>query len=594
MTGVLDREEAVKKMQKVLDDTGANQHIQADSIAEWIDIDNGLGLGIDDSMKILSGLIFMEVLEREGTVDNYMSALMDLYNSINSKMPKPDLKREKMRVQLSEFKIPPDDWVPHYSKAMVLMRNSEFLEASDEFGKVFEMLLDEPTTRGDLYRIYYNASLAHFMGGRPNLGELCLHFSINLNPNYSLAREKAEEIDKGEMNDFIKLGMLNRMQETIDEGRKILNPKRYAGRSEKSLIRELEGYGIKFSKEELLKASRESVSRDEVVRSLFLDRIDRDSPEADNVWGIAHTLWDRSCSEEPVAELIIDICAEIENILEESEKPSFKKINRLLADIEKIIYSGKNGVVEKWSKYSEYSSSDRHTLMDMFALFPDRKDFRNRFLKLSDHLYITLDDPFWSIPSIISGEGDITDIVDEMRSKYLEFYFLHVYLYLKYLEDKDLDKAHEAILEAVDVVEKNRKSKTRYKWNLDSDLSDMEHVYPLLEQFYEYFDSDDKHLDLLKRGMKTIARLEKKSEEKSDKELSGIIKEKLEFDPAFKYMEFVEKLSIDFHTEEVPEVTIRNIEPSYERTRSSMKVGRNEPCPCGSGKKYKKCCLRFD
>ncbi len=22
----------------------------------------------------------------------------------------------------------------------------------------------------------------------------------------------------------------------------------------------------------------------------------------------------------------------------------------------------------------------------------------------------------------------------------------------------------------------------------------------------------------------------------------------------------------------------------------SMKIGRNEPCPCGSGKKYKKCC----
>ena len=22
-----------------------------------------------------------------------------------------------------------------------------------------------------------------------------------------------------------------------------------------------------------------------------------------------------------------------------------------------------------------------------------------------------------------------------------------------------------------------------------------------------------------------------------------------------------------------------------------MKIGRNEPCPCGSGKKYKKCCL---
>ena len=25
--------------------------------------------------------------------------------------------------------------------------------------------------------------------------------------------------------------------------------------------------------------------------------------------------------------------------------------------------------------------------------------------------------------------------------------------------------------------------------------------------------------------------------------------------------------------------------------RSHPKVGRNDPCPCGSGKKYKKCCL---
>jgi len=24
--------------------------------------------------------------------------------------------------------------------------------------------------------------------------------------------------------------------------------------------------------------------------------------------------------------------------------------------------------------------------------------------------------------------------------------------------------------------------------------------------------------------------------------------------------------------------------------RAEPKVGRNEPCPCGSGKKYKKCC----
>ncbi|MES9842432.1 MAG: SEC-C metal-binding domain-containing protein [Candidatus Thiodiazotropha endolucinida] len=27
------------------------------------------------------------------------------------------------------------------------------------------------------------------------------------------------------------------------------------------------------------------------------------------------------------------------------------------------------------------------------------------------------------------------------------------------------------------------------------------------------------------------------------------------------------------------------------KKREQTPVGRNDPCPCGSGKKYKKCCL---
>ncbi len=30
--------------------------------------------------------------------------------------------------------------------------------------------------------------------------------------------------------------------------------------------------------------------------------------------------------------------------------------------------------------------------------------------------------------------------------------------------------------------------------------------------------------------------------------------------------------------------------PGRTVKRSTAKVGRNDPCPCGSGKKYKKCC----
>ena len=34
------------------------------------------------------------------------------------------------------------------------------------------------------------------------------------------------------------------------------------------------------------------------------------------------------------------------------------------------------------------------------------------------------------------------------------------------------------------------------------------------------------------------------------------------------------------------------LQPTEQQlTRRPPKVGRNDPCPCGSGKKFKKCCL---
>ena len=36
----------------------------------------------------------------------------------------------------------------------------------------------------------------------------------------------------------------------------------------------------------------------------------------------------------------------------------------------------------------------------------------------------------------------------------------------------------------------------------------------------------------------------------------------------------------------------RGYEAPIIQTQKKLKVGRNEQCPCGSGKKYKKCCLR--
>ena len=42
--------------------------------------------------------------------------------------------------------------------------------------------------------------------------------------------------------------------------------------------------------------------------------------------------------------------------------------------------------------------------------------------------------------------------------------------------------------------------------------------------------------------------------------------------------------------EDVPEDI--GIEPITEPLQAAPRIGRNEPCPCGSGKKYKRCCGR--
>jgi uncharacterized protein len=38
----------------------------------------------------------------------------------------------------------------------------------------------------------------------------------------------------------------------------------------------------------------------------------------------------------------------------------------------------------------------------------------------------------------------------------------------------------------------------------------------------------------------------------------------------------------------------QNLSPEGKRVQPTLKVGRNDPCPCGSGRKYKKCCLGKD
>jgi uncharacterized protein YecA (UPF0149 family) len=53
---------------------------------------------------------------------------------------------------------------------------------------------------------------------------------------------------------------------------------------------------------------------------------------------------------------------------------------------------------------------------------------------------------------------------------------------------------------------------------------------------------------------------------------------------------FRARVHMDFVTDDHQTNLSRAMEKFVQMTNNEEKIGRNDPCPCGSGKKYKKCC----
>jgi DNA-binding Lrp family transcriptional regulator len=67
---------------------------------------------------------------------------------------------------------------------------------------------------------------------------------------------------------------------------------------------------------------------------------------------------------------------------------------------------------------------------------------------------------------------------------------------------------------------------------------------------------------------------------------------RMRYDEAYKKRNTPKKKSIPRDRPYVPPLTPGNVLAAGETyKREGKKVGRNDPCPCGSGRKYKKCCL---
>jgi uncharacterized protein YecA (UPF0149 family) len=186
------------------------------------------------------------------------------------------------------------------------------------------------------------------------------------------------------------------------------------------------------------------------------------------------------------------------------------------------------------------------------------------------------------------------------------------------LEKRDYLHAEFYLTDALEIIDSRAENN---KLSIDTTettiYDDYINVITLLEEVFEKSNVDSKKKKLLKAKKRAI---EKKSEvyskspkiEKIDDAMNELFT-KVEMDQAEKsnalqYYNYLKKFDINFETEE--SITTKemclNIHPeSYLNSRNSKgknhsnekfrsKIGRNDPCYCGSGKKYKKCCLERD
>jgi preprotein translocase subunit SecA len=105
---------------------------------------------------------------------------------------------------------------------------------------------------------------------------------------------------------------------------------------------------------------------------------------------------------------------------------------------------------------------------------------------------------------------------------------------------------------------------------------------PLVEYQHEGYDMFMAMIDSIKEETtEFLCKVQGASEEKSERGVFQSVPQK------FVHDEVTPMSKIPSATD-TPQ--IKEAPPLEQHRRESPKVGRNDPCPCGSGKKYKKCC----
>ena len=586
-------------------------------------------------------------------VDNLLGALIRLHQltpsgddgrTLDEEMERRRDDNEPTFLHLSEMNIPPMEWCDDYEDAMGLMRQQKFSEASEKFEDTFDRLLGTRTTWRDIYRLYCNAGLTYLYSGNMLLGTQCLVIACEMNPSYEFAHERLRAYQDGEMQPYIQMGFLARMRDNYEQWQdrpEHLDLDRVMGWPESRILKKLVQYGVKIDRDRFSALASTLHSPDDLAREYLDPQADVSGEDEDFIWIAAYALWNIYCPNEPSTSAFNKVLEKAAELTTKSLKGSIgpsggvkAKCSKYLDRIRRNVLSDKEGFLEYWSETYEYAHYSRNNLKYFMRSIVSSPTFEEKVMEVVGRLKDRIAHPDWNAIEmeylIRKGDPKWKTIYEELRTRHPFHCYVGSDVSMVFEDIGDDANIEKYLLSALETVDARAENEIyELETTRTTIYGDYKYILDRLSGFYERSGADDSKSASVKAKMELVEeRAEAFSaspaeEEVDENMMMALYKmeaERANESPATRYYHYLQKFGINFETDEdVP--TYRNaikIGPEdYKRSRrlgsrvdeeterikkkakkvkrkkKKRKTGRNEPCPCGSGKKYKKCCLKI-
>ncbi|MDH7517411.1 MAG: SEC-C metal-binding domain-containing protein [Candidatus Thermoplasmatota archaeon] len=631
-----------ERLSNLLQQCKLDSYVSTDSIKRWIKDIN------EDPMTIvtmLTGLLNKEKLVDAELFQNLINTTVKLSHLLPTQklkgltyfdvLKEREKRGEPTNVIIKTTTLPPMKWTDYYYKAMLYMSKQNFVKASKEFDKTFEKLLETKTTSQDIYRVFCNAGISYLFSGKPFLGLNCLKIALELNPKYTFASEQLKKYEQGEFNEIIQFGFLSMMKNNIEEWEKrpdYLVMDKVLKWPEKKILNKLSLFGVSVDKQEFIKVAQTVNYPETLAEKLFYPQANIKGEDEDFIWIAAYALWNIYCPDIPCVPNFNDLIHKSFTFVSKTDEKN-KKNKEKQEDYEKAcadyferlqpyIFCKKKDFLKDWQKTIDLEMNPSYELKTFLVHLLENPKFEKKVLEITNYLIKQIPHPDWNgielISCIIHNDPKWNELYKELKKKYPFYCYLAYDLAQYYFEKKNYLHAEFYLTEALKIidnrVEKNMFSIDTIKTTIYDDYM---HVINFLEDVLEKSNADLEKRKLLNAKKQLVEKNSKiyskspnleKYDNAMDKLFTKLEKKETEKSSAFQYFKYLSKFGINFESEKPVETkeTILKIQPeSFLSTRKQKeenhwnkkygsKIGRNDPCPCGSGKKYKKCCLEKD